>query len=102
MHGAALSGLAAEELQDLSKIQSRTLASYQLGWKNGTGELSNNDVLVINEAGMVGSRQLTRIVADVEKAGAKLVLVGDEEQLLAIRAGALIRQTVDEFKAATH
>jgi ATP-dependent exoDNAse (exonuclease V) alpha subunit len=48
-------------------------------------------VLVIDEAGMIGTRQMERIVREVEKANAKLVLVGDPEQLQAIKAGAAFR-----------
>ncbi|NEH75029.1 AAA family ATPase, partial [Rhizobium leguminosarum] len=49
------------------------------------------DVFVIDEGGMVGSRQLARFVDEVKRAGAKLVLVGDHEQLQAIGAGAPFR-----------
>ena len=31
--GAALSGIAAENLERAAKVQSRTLASWELGWK---------------------------------------------------------------------
>ncbi len=95
VHGAALSGKAAEGLEESSGIQSRTLASWEMRWQNprhdGQGQLGRNDVFVIDEAGMVGSRQFARFVAEVEKAGAKLVLVGDHEQLQAIGAGAPFR-----------
>lgn len=91
VHGAALSGKAAEGLEEASEISSRTLASWEHGWKAGRGELGPKDVMVIDEAGMVGSRQLARFVAEAERTGAKLVLVGDHEQLQAIGAGAPFR-----------
>ncbi|TAT95304.1 Ti-type conjugative transfer relaxase TraA, partial [Rhizobium ruizarguesonis] len=53
--------------------------------------LNARDVFVIDEGGMVGSRQLARFVDEVRRAGAKLVLVGDHEQLQAIGAGAPFR-----------
>ncbi|NEJ83181.1 AAA family ATPase, partial [Rhizobium leguminosarum] len=55
------------------------------------GRLNARDVFVIDEGGMVGSRQLARFVDEVKRAGAKLVLVGDHEQLQAIGAGAPFR-----------
>ena len=91
VQGAALSGKAAEGLEESSGIASRTLASLEHGWTAGRGTLGPNDVLVIDEAGMVGSRQLARFVAAAEASGAKLVLVGDHEQLQAIGAGAPFR-----------
>ena len=47
--------------------------------------------VVLDEAGMVGSRQMERIVSEVHERGAKLVLVGDAEQLQPIEAGAAFR-----------
>lgn len=89
--GAALSGIAAESLQEASGIRSRTLASYEYAWQSGRDPLTPRDVLVIDEAGMVGTRQLARMLEKAEAAGAKVVLVGDPEQLQAIEAGAPFR-----------
>jgi hypothetical protein len=44
-------------------------------------------VLVVDEAGMLGSRKLARLLDHAERAGAKVVLVGDDRQLAAIEAG---------------
>jgi len=89
--GAALAGIAAENLQVAAGIQSRTLASYELAWSGGRDPLTHKDVLVIDEAGMIGTRQLARVLEVAEKAHAKVVLVGDPEQLQAIEAGAPFR-----------
>ena len=89
--GAALAGIAAENLEVAAGIQSRTLASYELAWEHGRDPLSRRDVLVIDEAGMIGTQQLERVLAVAEKAHAKVVLVGDPEQLQAIEAGAAFR-----------
>ena len=48
-------------------------------------------MLVIDEAGMVGTRQMERVLSHAAKAGAKVVLVGDQQQLQAIEAGAAFR-----------
>lgn len=91
VRGAALAGKAAEGLEASSGIPSRTLASWQLAWANGRDKLGRRDVLVIDEAGMVSSRQLARFVEAARLAGAKLVLVGDPEQLQPIGPGAGFR-----------
>ncbi|NEJ92099.1 Ti-type conjugative transfer relaxase TraA [Rhizobium ruizarguesonis] len=91
VHGAALAGKAAEGLEESSGISSRTLASWEYSWQADRSRLNARDVFVIDEGGMVGSRQLARFVDEVKRAGAKLVLVGDHEQLQAIGAGAPFR-----------
>src|SRR5579883_3506212 len=53
--------------------------------------LTEKSVLVIDEAGMVDSRTMARLVDEVDRRGAKLVLVGDPGQLPAIQSGAAFR-----------
>jgi Ti-type conjugative transfer relaxase TraA len=89
--GAALAGIAVDNLNKSSGIKSRTLASYELAWNSGRDPLTNRDVLVIDEAGMLGTRQLEHVLRVAEKAHAKVLLVGDAEQLQAIEAGAAFR-----------
>ena len=100
VRGAALSGKAADGLQEASGIASRTLASFELSWKNGFSLLEPNDVLVIDEAGMIGTRQLKRFVDEAERRGIKLVLVGDPEQLQPINAGTPFREIKDNIQHA--
>ena len=99
VQGAALAGKAAEGLEESSGIISRTLASWEHSWQAGRAELQSGDILVIDEAGMIGSRQLGRFVAEVERRGAKLVLVGDHEQLQAIGAGSPFRAIAERIGA---
>jgi Ti-type conjugative transfer relaxase TraA len=91
VRGVALSGIAAENLEGGSGIASRTIASMEHGWQQGRDLLTTRDVLVIDEAGMVGTRQLERVLSHAAEAGAKVVLVGDPQQLQAIEAGAAFR-----------
>jgi Ti-type conjugative transfer relaxase TraA len=91
VRGAALSGIAAENLESGSGIASRTIASMEHGWGQGRDMLTSRDVLVIDEAGMVGTRQLERVLSHAAEAGAKVVLVGDPRQLQSIEAGAAFR-----------
>jgi Ti-type conjugative transfer relaxase TraA len=95
VHGAALAGKAAEGLEESSGIASRTLASWERGWERGFDRLGPRDVFVIDEAGMVGSKQLSRFITAADQAGAKIVLVGDPEQLQPIGAGAAFRAVAE-------
>jgi len=92
--GAALSGIAA------SGIGSRTLASLEYAWQADRDRLTSRDVLVVDEAGMVGTRQLARVIRAAESARAKVVLVGDPEQLQAIEAGAPFRALLGQSGVA--
>jgi ATP-dependent exoDNAse (exonuclease V) alpha subunit len=89
--GAALSGIAAENLNRESGVESRTIASWEHSWQQGHAQLDRRSVLVVDEAGMVGSRQLERVLSEAKRQGAKVVLVGDAEQLQPIEAGAAFR-----------
>jgi Ti-type conjugative transfer relaxase TraA len=91
VRGVALSGIAAENLEGGSGIASRTIASMEHGWGQGRDLLTTGDVLVIDEAGVVGTRQLERVLSHATEAGAKVVLVGDPQQLQSIEAGAAFR-----------
>jgi Ti-type conjugative transfer relaxase TraA len=91
VQGAALAGKAAEGLEESSGISSRTLASWERGWERGFDQLGPRDIFVIDEAGMVGSKQLSRFITAADRAGAKIVLVGDPEQLQPIGPGAAFR-----------
>ncbi len=95
VRGAALSGIAAENLEAGSAIPSRTIASFEHQWSQGRELLTSRDVLVIDEAGMIGSRQIERVLTAANESGAKVVLVGDPQQLQAIEAGAAFRSIAE-------
>ncbi|MGI9360663.1 MAG: Ti-type conjugative transfer relaxase TraA [Parasphingorhabdus sp.] len=99
VRGASLSGIAAENLEAGSGITSRTIASLEYQWKQGREPLGENDVLVIDEAGLAGTRQMERVLSAARDAGAKVVLVGDPEQLQAIEAGAAFRSLAEAHGA---
>ena len=100
VRGAALAGKAADGLQKDAGIKSRTIASLEWAWAQGRERLGPRDVLVIDEAGMTGSRQLGRVLAEARKSGAKVVLVGDARQLQPIEAGAPFRAIVERIGVA--
>ena len=100
VRGVALSGIAAENLESGTGISSRTIASMEHGWEQGRDLLTSRDVLVIDEAGMVGTRQLERVLSHAAEASAKVVLVGDPAQLQAIEAGAAFRSIHGRYGGA--
>jgi Ti-type conjugative transfer relaxase TraA len=95
--GGALAGKAAEGLEKEAFILSRTLSSWELRWSKGRNQLDEKTVFVLDEAGMVSSRQMATFVEAVTRSGAKLVLVGDPDQLQPIEAGAAFRAIVERI-----
>lgn len=100
VHGAALAGKAADGLQEASGITSRTLASLEMSWQNGHEPIKAGEVLVVDEAGMIGTRQMARVSEKIDAIGAKLVLVGDPDQLQPIEAGTPFRTVIEQHGAA--
>ncbi|WP_018010300.1 Ti-type conjugative transfer relaxase TraA [Sinorhizobium medicae] len=95
--GGALAGKAAEGLEKEAGIASRTLSAWELRWDQERDRLDEKSVFVLDEAGMVSSRQMARFVEAVTLSGAKLVLVGDPEQLQPIEAGAAFRAIAERI-----
>lgn len=91
--GCAIAGRAAQGLEEGSSIRSWTVASLLNDLHLDT--LPTGGVLVVDEAGMIGTRQLAELVELSARDHAKLVLVGDPRQLQPIDAGAPMRTLGD-------
>ncbi|MHB1447103.1 MAG: MobF family relaxase [Acidimicrobiales bacterium] len=99
--GVALAGRAAVELASGAGIPSTTLARFLAEVEPAGGELPSRSVIVLDEAGMVGTRQLARLFAVAERDRARLVLVGDHRQLPEIEAGGVLGGLVRDGGALT-
>jgi conjugative relaxase-like TrwC/TraI family protein len=80
--GIATVTLEAEGFEEVATCD-RLLADLD----RGREQLDQRTVLVVDEAGMLGSRKLARLLDHAHQAQAKVVLVGDDRQLAAIDAG---------------
>ena len=128
--GGALSAIAKEELEKQSKIESRTVASYlwhldkslmrkivdrlthdlkqiiraaanKHTFKYQPLKLDKKTVLVIDEAGMLDTKSMNRLLKIAIKARATVVLVGDDSQLQPINAGGPFHHLLKNHKAAS-
>lgn len=85
--GAALAGKAARGLEEGAGIQSSTIHSLLFRLDRGDVAVNARTVLILDEAGMVGTRQMEEVVRRVREAGGLVVLVGDAKQLQPIEHG---------------
>src|SRR3954447_10243219 len=88
--GCALSARAAAELREQAAIETATIARLKHAVAHGHS-LPIQSVLIVDEAGMVGTRDLAELARHADERAAKLVLVGDERQLPEIEAGGAVR-----------
>ncbi len=86
--GTALAARAAAGFETATGIPSTTITGF-LWQTNAAGSLPTGAIVVVDEAGMVGSRQLAEVSDLVEAANGKLILIGDHHQLAEIDAGGL-------------
>src|SRR5436305_439340 len=70
-------------------LEATSVASFLRDFDFGQARLSPRTVLLVDEASMVGSEQLARLISHADQAKAKLVLIGDPEQLGSVEAGGL-------------
>jgi Ti-type conjugative transfer relaxase TraA len=98
VRGAALSARAAIELRDQAGMETSTLARLRADLQSGHN-LTPNTVLVVDEAGTVGTRDLAEVARHADEMGAKLVLAGDDRQLPEIEAGGAFRALAKELDA---
>jgi ATP-dependent exoDNAse (exonuclease V) alpha subunit len=78
---AAPTGIATISLQGEGFEEVATCDRLLGDLDRGREQLDARTVVVVDEAGMVGSRKLTRLLEHAEQAQTKLVLVGDDRQL---------------------
>lgn len=83
-------------------LEAMTVAGLLRDLDRGELGLSSRSVLLVDEAAMVGSERLARVIGHAEKAGAKLVLVGDPEQLGSIEAGGLFSAIAERRTDQVH
>ena len=97
--GMALAGKAAAALKEAG-LEAQTIAAALYAAERGD-DFNAKDVIVVDEAGMVDSRTMSRLLDNANQAGAKVVLIGDTKQLQAIGAGGAFKALQNHFEVCT-
>ena len=85
--GSAVAWRAALQLGDECSIESRALDSWLAKQRDGQAVFDRKTVLVVDEAGLLSTRQMHAVLAAAQAGGSKVILAGDQRQLQAIGAG---------------
>ena len=95
--GVAPTGRAARELTDQAGIPSRTLDRLLIDIDQLGDTLPKRCVILFDEAGMAATRTTARLLEAAERAGAKVVAIGDPGQLASVQAGGWLRSVGREL-----
>lgn len=101
VYGAILQGKTAEDLERDSGIKSQTMHSFLAQIEKGEIKLNSKSVVVIDEAGMIGSGQMEKVLGHVQNAGARIRLVGDAKQLAAVEYGRAFKEVSARAQVAS-
>ncbi|MET4736702.1 conjugative relaxase-like TrwC/TraI family protein [Bradyrhizobium japonicum] len=96
--GSATAWKIAHQLRDDLGIEARATDSWIARAHFGGSFLDRRTVLIVDEAGLLDSRQMHRLLQEVEQTGAKLILVGERRQLPAVGAGAPLQIVASVLK----
>lgn len=97
VRGLAFTGKAAGELKNASGIESSTIHSFLLH----EDSMHADTVYVIDEASMVGSRQLHQLLHMAEISGSRVILSGDRWQIPSTAAGRPFADIQDDQRTAS-
>jgi len=100
--GLAPSAAAAKVLGDECEISTDNTARWLVDFRaqRGIGVLTPGQLVLVDEAGMADTLTLQTIVNEAERVGAKVVAVGDHQQLGAVAAGGAMRLLHTQGNAA--
>jgi hypothetical protein len=92
VHGVALAWRQSDDLAEagIPAGDTRAVAAFLRGVERGTIRLDRKSVVVVDEVGLLGTRQLNAIMAAQAALKFQLVMIGDPKQMQAVEAGPVI------------
>lgn len=89
--GASIAKSAAKNLAKEAGIQTYTIARLLVWLGSDKPPVSEGDVLIVDEAGQVGTFHLNKLLSYAKAQNFKIILVGEDKQLDAIDHGGVLR-----------
>ena len=92
VHGIALAWRQSDDLAEagIPAANTRAVAAFLRGLETGAVALDRKSVVVVDEVGLLGTRQLNAIMAAQAERQFQLVMIGDPKQMQAVEAGPVI------------
>ena len=90
--GLAPTNAVAQDLKADGFTEAGTVHAALFGIKNGRTSWDRRTVVVVDEAAMLDSRVTGEVLAEARRAGAKVILSGDDRQLASIERGGLFTE----------
>lgn len=96
----APSATASQKLaEETSSDAEFTISRLLVQLRTRRTKLTSSDVLILDEVSMASSRDLLEVMKAVREAGAKLILLGDPDQLQSVQAGGALKYLIEKFGA---
>lgn len=98
--GLGPTNVVAKDMEKCGQFRrAATVHSECYSIEKGKVNWNKSTVVIVDEAGMLDTKQLGRVLTHARDAGAKVILVGDDRQLQSVEAGGLFRELVAEYGA---
>ncbi|OJW49963.1 MAG: hypothetical protein BGO67_11485 [Alphaproteobacteria bacterium 41-28] len=98
--GLAPTHKVASDLRESDFKDAKTCHGFLFAFKNNKEALDPKTLVVVDEAGMLGTELSVELFHAVKKSGAKLILVGDDRQLSSVHRGGVFRVLADRYNSA--
>ena len=105
----APTGRAAKRLSEATSCEAKTIhrlleMGYEsdgaLTFKRDEFDLLDEDVIIVDEASMVDNMLMSALLKSI-KAGARIIIIGDSDQLPSVGAGNVLRDIIESERFAT-
>ncbi|OJW55183.1 MAG: hypothetical protein BGO67_05270 [Alphaproteobacteria bacterium 41-28] len=97
--GLAPTHKVASDLRESGFKDAKTCHGFLFAFKNNKEALDSQTLVVIDEAGMLGTELSVELFHAVKKSGAKLILVGDDRQMSSVHRGGIFRILADRYSS---
>jgi len=99
VRGLAPTASVAKDLESKGFEDAQNLHQFLFQQKNGIDPLKRKEVLMVDEAGMVGNTVMQELLKTAWDKGAQLILVGDDRQLSSVDRGGMFNVLCERYGA---